>query len=321
MKVVTAALREAAAAFVAELDEAGRRAALGPFDSPERLEWTYRPGPRPGVAVEHLDEPARRRLDALLDATLSAAGAELTRRVMDLDDLLRGLEQHRGKGGWERRGSGRYWVRMLGDPADEVWGWRLGGHHVGIHTTVVGDALASTPCFLGANPAVVPDGPHAGLQVLREEEALARDLLGALGPDQSLRAVVSSTAPRDIATRHDPVADLSLVPAGLAYADLDVDQQGRLESLVRCYVGHARDDVATERWRTLVDEGLGAVTFAWAGSATRGEPHYYAVKGQSFLIEYDNAQDDGNHAHAVWRDVRRDWGGDLLARHHAEAHR
>ena len=316
----TAPLREAAAAFVAALDEAGRRAALSPFDTPDRQEWTYLPGPRAGVAVEDLDDAAQARLDALLDATLSPAGAERTRQVMDLDDTLRGLERDRGKGGWERRSSGRYWVRVLGDPADRAWGWHLGGHHVGIHATVVGDALASTPCFLGANPAVVPSGPHTGLQVLREEEALARELLGALSADQLRTAVVSTSAPGDIATRHDPVADPSVVPVGLAHDDLDASQQGRLEAVVRCYVDRARDDVAAERWRTLVDEGLGAVTFAWAGSPTPGEPHYYAVKGESFLVEYDNTQDGANHAHTVWRDVRRDWGQDLLAQHHAADH-
>ena len=316
-----ATLRAAAAAFVAALDEAGRRAALNAFDTEDRREWTYLPGPRAGVAVEDLDDAARSGLDALLDASLSAAGAERTRQVMELDDVLRGLEWGRGKAGWERRSSGRYWVRVLGDPNGAVWGWHLAGHHVGIHVSVVDDDIASTPCFLGANPAVVPAGPHTGLQVLREEEALARDLLGSLEPDQRRVAVVSTTAPADIATRHDPVADLSLVPAGLAHDDLDPAQQGRLEALVRCYVDRARDDVAAERWRTLVDEGLGATTFAWAGATTPGGPHYYAVRGESFLVEYDNTQDGANHAHTVWRDVRRDWGEDLLAKHHARSHR
>ncbi len=321
MNAATAALREAAVAFVAALGEAGRQAALSPFGTDDRQEWTYLPGSRPGVAVEDLDEPARTALDALLDTTLSVAGARRTRAVMELDDALRDLERGRGKGGWERRSSGRYWVRVLGDPAGKVWGWHLGGHHVGIHATVVADAIAATPLFLGANPSVVPSGPHAGLQVLREEEALARDLLGALDDDQRRVAVVSPTAPGDIATRHDPVADLTLVPDGLAHDDLDAGQRGRLESLVRCYVDRARDDVASERWRTLVDEGLGAVTFAWAGPDTPGEPHYYAVKGRSFLVEYDNTQDNANHAHTVWRDLRRDWGEDLLAQHHARDHR
>ena len=92
-------------------------------------------------------------------------------------------------------------------------GWHLGGHHVAVHATVVGETLAVTPSFLGANPAVVRTGPMAGLQVLREEESLARDLLAALSRDQRAVAVVSQTAPEDIATRHDPVADPDVMPA------------------------------------------------------------------------------------------------------------
>jgi hypothetical protein len=36
------------------------------------------------------------------------------------------------------------------------------------------------------------------------------------------------------------------------------------------------------------------------------------VQGPTFLIEYGNTQNDGNHAHAVWRDFQGDFGRDLL---------
>lgn len=317
---MTADIREAARRFVATLDAAGRAAALAPFETVDRRVWTYLPGPRPGVAVGHLSEPARRALDALLDVTLSAAGAARTRQVMELDDVLRDLERARGRRGWHRRSSGHYWVRVLGDPADDVFAWHLGGHHVGVHATVVEDALAATPCFLGANPAVVRSGPHRGLQVLREEEALARELLGSCDDEQLGMAVVSPVAPSDIGTRHDPVADLTLVPRGLGCRDLDAHQRGRLERLVRCYLERVREDVAARAWRAVVDDGLEAVSFAWAGATEPGLGHYYAVRGESFLVEYDNTQDGANHVHTVWRDLRRDWGADLLAAHYAAAH-
>ncbi len=320
MSESTADLRAAAREFLDGLDTAGRHAALAPFGVDDRKVWTYLPGPRPGVAVGDLGDAARGSLDDLLGVTLSAMGADRTRRVMTLDDTLREVERSAGKGGWERRGSDRYWVRVLGDPDDEVWAWHLGGHHVGLHATVVGDTVAITPSFLGANPAVVRSGPHTGLQVLREEEQLGRELLGALDVSQREVAVVSPDAPDDIATRHDPVADASVVPSGVSYDALDRSQAQRLEALVRWYLGRAPDRVAEEAWRSVVDAGLGAVTFAWAGSSTPGERHYYAVRGETLLIEYDNTQDGANHAHTVWRDLRRDWGTDLLAEHHAEAH-
>ncbi len=50
-----------------------------------------------------------------------------------------------------------------------------------------------------------------------------------------------------------------------------------------------------------------------------GEGHYYAVKGPTFVIEYDKTQDDANHVHSVWRDFTGDWGQDVLAMHYQEA--
>src|SRR4051812_25644417 len=73
--------------------------------------------------------------------------------------------------------------------------------------------------------------------------------------------------------------------------------------------------------RCGIDAGLDAITFAWAGSLERSDGHYYALCGPTFLLEYDNMQDDANHVQSVWRDLRRDWGGDLLAAHYATTRR
>ena len=66
--------------------------------------------------------------------------------------------------------------------------------------------------------------------------------------------------------------------------------------------------------------GLGPITFAWAGPDEPGRGHYYAVRGPSFLLEYDNTQNGANHIHAVWRDLERDWGADALAAHYGSHH-
>ena len=46
-----------------------------------------------------------------------------------------------------------------------------------------------------------------------------------------------------------------------------------------------------------------------------GEKHYYRVQGPTFLIEFDNTQNNGNHIHSVWRDFDSDFGRDLLREH------
>ena len=53
-------------------------------------------------------------------------------------------------------------------------------------------------------------------------------------------------------------------------------------------------------------------------SIEKGQGHYYRIQGPSFLIEYDNTQNNANHIHSVWRDFKGDWGLDLLAAHYRE---
>ena len=105
--------------------------------------------------------------------------------------------------------------------------------------------------------------------------------------------------------------------AGLSAADMDAAQRTALMGLVRLYVERVAPAVAQPALLALGTAGLSAVSFAWAGGLEPGTGHYYAVSGPTFLLEYDNVQDCANHAHTVWRDLRRDWGADLLAAHHA----
>ena len=204
-----------------------------------------------------LSDAARGGLDDLLGVTLSAMGADRTREVMNLDDVLREVERSVGRPGWERRSSERYWVRVLGDPEDEVWAWHLGGHHVGVHATVVGDTLAITPCFLGANPAVVRGGPMPDCRCSARRSRWPATFSPRWTPTSAPWPWCRPDAPEDIATRHDPVADPDVVPAGLRYDALDRSQAQRLEALVRWYLGRAPDEVAEQAWRAVVDAGLG----------------------------------------------------------------
>ena len=79
-------------------------------------------------------------------------------------------------------------------------------------------------------------------------------------------------------------------------------------------------DVAADRMARVNKAGLDKITFAWAGEAERGKRHYYRVQGPTFLIEYDNTQNNANHIHSVWRDFNGDFGRDLLREHLKTAH-
>ena len=46
----------------------------------------------------------------------------------------------------------------------------------------------------------------------------------------------------------------------------------------------------------------------------------FGIQGSTFLIEYDNTQNNANHIHSVWHDLERDFGRDLLREHYQHGH-
>jgi hypothetical protein len=304
----------AARAFLSTLRPALRREALFPFADADRRNWHYVPRRRKGVSLKEMNQRERAAAHALLRAALSARGYEKATGVVALEGILREMETF----GWSRDPE-LYWMTVFGEPSDAApWGWRFEGHHLSLNFSSAGrDLVAATPAFYGANPARVPAGPRAGWRVLAVEEDLARRLLASLSPAQRSRAIVSSEAPADIVLspgRQDPPA-----VEGLPASEMTAAQRETLFALLAEYVRNVRADVADARWKEIETEGTGNVRFAWAGSTEHGRGHYYRIQGPTFVVEYDNTQNRANHVHSVWRDLRHDFGADLLRRHYEES--
>src|SRR4051812_2368795 len=301
-------LAAAVRSWLGGVGERPRAAATYPFDDVERFVWAYTPGDRKGLAIRDMRPVQRVAAHAIVAAASSSRTASEIAAVMALETVLGALERGAGRPGWERRDPELYWFAVFGAPGSaDPWSWRVGGHHVAIQMTVAdGEVVGLTPSFLGANPAVVPSGPLAATQTLAGEETLARRLLGLLSAAERRVAIVDGTAPSDILTGIGRHADVRSVPVGIRHADLSADAREALERLIRHYVDRARPEVAGSAWDRLAD-ALGESTFAWSGPTAPGAGHYYAVRGPSFVIEYDNTQDGANHVHAVWRELDNDW--------------
>ena len=319
-----AALAAAVGAWLDGLDEDQRARAVFPFEIAERFRWAYTPDPpREGLAIGDMRPDQRAAANEIIAVAASPRTAAEIAAVIALETVLGDLERESRRPGWQRRDPGRYWFAVFGEPGPfRPWSWRVGGHHVAIHVTLAdGEVIGTTPSFLGANPAVVPSGPLAGSRTLPGEERLAREMLAALGAGERRTAVVDETAPADILGGTGRHADVRSVPIGVRHADLAAPGRAALEALILHYLHRSRPDVAEAAWMRIVDAGVGDVTFAWAGREAAGHGQYYAVRGPTFVIEYDNTQDGANHVHAVWRELANDWGDDLLARHLARDHR
>lgn len=308
-------MAEAASCFLAALTPAQwSRVSFG-VESKERLIWDYRPHERRGIAWRELDSWQRKLAHALMATGLSHPGYLKAAAIMSLEEVLHNLKGH------QMYDPDRYYLSIFGTPGGkEPWGWRMEGHHLSLNFLLVdGRYVAATPNFFGANPARVPKGALSGLRVLAAEEDLARGFLKSLLPAQQRKAILAVEAPADIITGNAPRVQME-APEGLAYAELAEAQQKLIEDLVVEYTSRMPRDVSEDQLHRIDKEGWGYLHFAWAGSSEPGQPHYYRLHGPSILVEYDNTQNEANHIHTVWRDLRGDWGEDLLLDHYHRAH-
>jgi hypothetical protein len=190
------------------------------------------------------------------------------------------------------------------------------GHHLSLNFTVLnGKVMATTPRFMGANPAEVREGPHKGLRVLGEEEDLARQLLNSFDDDLKAKVVFSPHAFKDIVTGFSSDVE-PLDNVGVAVSQMHHSQKEMLERIIALYLSSMKEDMAQRRLNQILEHGIDDVYFGWAGGVNRGDAHYYRIQGPSFLIEYDNVQNKANHQHTVWRDFDGDFGRDLLREHY-----
>jgi hypothetical protein len=320
----------AATQFLASLSADQRQQAAFAFDSAERLKWHFIPTdmfPRNGLTIKSMSEPQRKLAHALLRSGLSQRGYMTATQIIDLETILGAIEAEAraaapaGRGGQAMvRDPERYFFSVFGTPSPRgAWGWRVEGHHISLHFTVVNGALiASSPTFFGVNPAEVRTGPRTGLRILGEHEDAVRGLLMALDPPRRAKAVINAVAPNDILTMNQlPISPLT--PSGILASELAPNQRDLLMKVIELYASAMTEDVATDRMARLRKAGVEKIGFAWAGEAERGKRHYYRIQGPTFLIEHDNTQNDGNHVHSVWRDFEGDFGRDLLREHLAAA--
>jgi hypothetical protein len=315
----SAAMATAATRFLDGLSAEQRTQATFPMESEERLRWHFIPTntfPRKGVPIKEMTEPQRKLAHDLLRSALSQRGHMTATAIMDLETTLKAIEDAAG-GGRNVRDPELYFFTIFGTPsAKGVWGWRVEGHHMSLHFTIAkGSAVASTPTFFGANPSEVRvEGPKKGLRILGAQEDAARALLAAFDDGQRAAATFNGVAPNDIVTTNKvDIAPLS--PPGVAGAAMTSAQRDLLLALIETYTSQMAADIAADRMSRIRQAGLEKVAFAWAGETERGRKHYYRVQGPTFLIEYDNTQNDGNHIHLVWRDFNGDFGRDLLREH------
>jgi Protein of unknown function (DUF3500) len=302
-------LTAATLAFHKSLDPDQRKAASFAWDAPEWRRWSYFGADgfiKPGLRLEQMNAAQKEAAWNLLATLMSADGLAKARNVMLLQDILAASGNGTGQ-----RSSQRFSFAFFGTPAETgAWGFRLEGHHLHHSFTVRDNQIVSvTPASFSSLPNRVTSGQHAGLVTLKEEEALARKLVGDLAPPKQARARASATPLGNILS-YAGRERANGQKVGLAAADLSAAQRDLLWRLVETYtVDHLPPALASAQRARVRSGDRDAVHFAWYGPNTPEKAFGYRVIADNFVIEMGSVDPEAQHLHTVYNDL-----GNVLGR-------
>jgi hypothetical protein len=337
----TQAMIDAVGALLARLTPAQKAATCFPVGSEQWRHWqnTELYVENYGLRLDEVREELRDAVMAVLRASLSTYGYELSRDVMRLNRFLGDLVA-----GPAVLGEWAYIFCLFGAPStSEPWGWQLFGHHLSLNCFVLGEQMVLTPAFWGAEPSFADHGPFKGIRLFEDEERAGLTLMRSLSAQQQQRAIVAhSMMGGDLpeGRRHfadnlhlgGAFQDNRIIPyEGLTGGDLNALQRRDLLDLVQKYLGVLPHGPRAARLAD-VERHLGETHFCWIGGFSETSPFYYRVQSPVIFIEFDhhagvfltNAEPAKFHVHTIVRTPNgNDYGIDLLRQHyrHAPHHR
>lgn len=300
--------------FISSLTSPQKSKIVHEFKEDTREDWHFLPWSsyeRQGLPLKELTANQKKLVHKLLQSSLSETGYKQTTEIIGLENVLAAIS-----GDSVYRDPQKYYVSIYGNPANEdTWMWTFEGHHVSLHFTTVADMVSYSPRFFGSNPGRIMDGEHKGFSPLVNEEDLGLALVNMLSDNQKKIAIFNDKAYNDIQSWNNSVAE-KLPSEGILVSDLNVNQKKQVMRIIHEYVSTIPTDQAREKMDAIRNEELDDMRFAWAGATVLGKAHYYRIQAKSFMIEFDNSQDNANHIHSVWRDFEGDFGRDLLKEHY-----
>lgn len=333
-------MTQLAQAFLSTLSTEQRQQAVYGLDDPERFIWYYTPHERKGLPLKQMNPDQRKAALALLKTGLSAQGYEKATSIMDMENVLRVIENRPPND--THRDPDNYYITIFGSPdTEKPWSWRFNGHHLLLQFMAQsarsgqGKVVAQTPIFFGSNPALLRNDPgmadtrmtdprlaalpQYGKQLFKQEEDRAFALLKTITPEQLKQVVIAPVAYPEILTTNVRSVSMEKMD-GLRLADMTATQRTLFLELLQTYLTNYHVTLANQQMDKLKKNSLDSLRFAWAGDLTPkfgdGKGWYYRIHGPTILIEYDNTQTNANHVHTVVRDLTNDFGEDLLREHY-----
>lgn len=315
-------MADAMSVFLKTLSPEQTSEAVVDFADPVRFDWNYTPRSRKGLPLKKMNASQRTNAMALIRLMLSDEGYKKTNQIIDTEYVLRVIENRPPNDTY--RDPENYAFLVYGKPGTELWGWRVEGHHLSLHFTFVNGEVIFMPGFMGSNPGqVLAEVPQKGRRILAAEQDLAFELLKTMDSAQLEKVLLGSKAPNEMFTTNSRKAVIEKMQ-GLPMKEMSKEQKEIFRKLISEYLQRYHVTLKNQQWTQLEKSGLDQIHFAWMGDQKpeigAGHGHYYRIHGPTFLIEFDNTQNGGNHIHSVVRDLINDFGEDMLQAHYKKAH-
>jgi hypothetical protein len=169
--------------------------------------------------------------------------------------------------------------------------------------------VSVTPSSFSALPNRITRGTHAGLVTLKDEEALARRLIGDLAPRLQAKARLSDTALGNILS-YAGRERANAQKVGLPAAELAAAQRDLVWQLIETYAVDYLSPALAAAQRARIRSGdREAVHFAWYGPNTPEQAFGYRLIGDGFVIELGSVDPAAQHLHTIYNDLGNVLGG------------
>ena len=323
--VSTAPIVKAANDFLDMLTPVQKEATTFPIDDQEWRKWSnvdngiYK---RQGVSLKEMADEQKKSAFALMQASLSVKGLQLSKDIMKTDQTLR--EYNDDNPAFDEE---LYFFTLMGEPSEtEPWGWQIDGHHLVINYFVLGDQVVMSPVFMGGEPIITTTGKYKGNTLFQDEQNMGLAFMQSLSAEQQEKATMDPEKEHNNNQAEASKDNIVLNYAGIPVTEFSPAQKEQLTSLIAQYIENTREGHSKVRMEEIL-EHWDETYFAWVGGTDEDAVFYYRIHSPVVLIEFDHQGIVGmpnegkrgpsrNHIHTVVRTPNgNDYGKDLLQQH------
>ncbi|XEV04695.1 hypothetical protein FSHL1_009982 [Fusarium sambucinum] len=270
---------------------------LRPVDAPE---WRFWLNPeiyafRHGIRLEEASKDLVAALHNLMKASLSKEGYEKAHGCMKVNQFLGEVVN-----GSKVLNENSFNFVIFGTPSQgEPWGWQIFGHHLCMNCFMVGTQMVISPVFMGAEPNIIDQGPHEGLELFVDQEQTALRLMQSFDASiqkdvQIYKKLSGPEYPPGRWHRADQrhlggaFQDNRIIPyEGVKVSTFSKSQQDVVRNLVQLSLNYLPEKALAAHLREI-DTHWDNTWFCWIGGYGDRDAFYYKVHSPVIMVEFDH---------------------------------